>query len=216
MLLLPLLVLLLPAAPPQALQDANWHPITPADQAATGVTIGAGMSCTTEIAEAGTLISAHKLRRVSPYFVPRILVNMAAGAVSIAHGLRGPNHAVSTACATGVHCIGDGFRMVQRGDADVMLAGADSDGFHAVGSLSNSCLLRCAARMHVAGHRQILIQYMCALTIVLLGGVLLYQQQSVLPHHLLTASCIRCNRGLHRRHIPWGLLPLEGLVHWLQ
>lgn len=85
--------------------------------------MGAGMSCTSEIAEAGALIAAAKLRRVSPYFVPRILVNMAAGAVSIRHQLRGPNHAVSTACATGVHCIGDAFRMVQRGDAEVMLAG---------------------------------------------------------------------------------------------
>lgn len=107
----------------QALQDARWQPKTPDERASTGVSIGAGMSCTTEIAEAGALIAAGKLRRVSPYFVPRILVNMAAGAVSINHRLQGPNHAVSTACATGVHCIGDGFRMVQRGDAEVMLAG---------------------------------------------------------------------------------------------
>lgn len=108
---------------PQALADAQWRPNTPQQQAGTGVSIGAGMSCTSKIAEAGALIAAAKLRRVSPYFVPRILVNMAAGAVSISHQLRGPNHAVSTACATGVHCIGDAFRMVQRGDADVMVAG---------------------------------------------------------------------------------------------
>lgn len=107
----------------QALADAQWQPSTPEQQAATGVSIGAGMSCTSEIAEAGALIAAAKLRRVSPYFVPRILINMAAGAVSIRHQLRGPNHAVSTACATGVHCIGDAFRMVQRGDAEVMVAG---------------------------------------------------------------------------------------------
>lgn len=107
----------------QALADAQWHPSTPEQQAATGVSMGAGMSCTSEIADAGSLIAAAKLRRISPYFVPRILVNMAAGAVSIAHQLRGPNHAVSTACATGVHCVGDAFRMVQRGDADVMVAG---------------------------------------------------------------------------------------------
>jgi len=107
----------------QALSDAQWRPSTPEQQAATGVSLGAGMSCTSEIAEAGSLITSAKLRRLSPYFVPRILVNMAAGAVSMTHQLQGPNHAVSTACATGVHCIGDAFRMVQRGDADVMLAG---------------------------------------------------------------------------------------------
>jgi 3-oxoacyl-[acyl-carrier-protein] synthase II len=108
----------------QALADAGWRPSTPAQQAATGVSLGAGMSCITEVAEAGALITSDKLRRLSPYFVPRILINMAAGAVSIAHALQGPNHAVSTACATGVHCIGDAFRMVQRGDAQVMVAGA--------------------------------------------------------------------------------------------
>ena len=85
--------------------------------------IGAGMSCTADMAEAGTLLRDGKMRRLSPFFVPRILVNMAAGAVSMAHGLQGPNHAVSTACTTGAHGIGDAFRMVQRGDADVMLAG---------------------------------------------------------------------------------------------
>jgi 3-oxoacyl-[acyl-carrier-protein] synthase II len=115
--------------PLQALADAQWAPSTAEQQAATGVSIGAGMSCTSEIADAGALITAAKLRRVSPYFVPRILINMAAGAVSIRHQLRGPNHAVSTACATGVHCIGDAFRMVQRGDADVMVAG----GLHVAG-----------------------------------------------------------------------------------
>lgn len=107
----------------QALQDANWKCSTDEDRAATGVAIGAGMSCTADLAEAGALLHQGKLRRLSPFFVPRILVNMAAGAVSIAHGLQGPNHAASTACTTGAHGIGDAFRMVQRGEADVMLAG---------------------------------------------------------------------------------------------
>jgi 3-oxoacyl-[acyl-carrier-protein] synthase II len=111
------------AAAAEALQDAQWAPHSEQDRQATGVAIGAGMSCTTDMAEAGALLKDGKLRRLSPFFVPRTLVNMAAGAVSMAFGLQGPNHAVSTACASGAHGIGDAFRMVQRGDASVMVAG---------------------------------------------------------------------------------------------
>eukprot|EP00879_Flechtneria_rotunda_P015533 GHRR01016244.1.p1 GENE.GHRR01016244.1~~GHRR01016244.1.p1 ORF type:complete len:360 (+),score=98.13 GHRR01016244.1:372-1451(+) len=125
----------------EAMHDANWHPSTLTEQAATGVSIGAGMSCTTEIADAGALITANSLRKVSPYFVPRILINMAAGAVSIEHQLQGPNHAVSTACATGIHCVGDAFRMVQRGDAEVMLAGATEACIDAI-SIGGFCRLK--------------------------------------------------------------------------
>lgn len=107
----------------EALRDARWAPSTAAAREATGVSIGAGMSCTADLAEAGALLAGGRLRRLSPFFVPRILVNMAAGAVSMAHGLQGPNHAPSTACAAGAHGVGDAFRAVQRGDADVMVAG---------------------------------------------------------------------------------------------
>ena len=107
----------------EALHDAQWAPTSLADLQATGVAIGAGMSCVADMAEAGALLKDGKLRRLSPFFVPRILANMAAGAVSIAHGFQGPSHAASTACATGAHGIGDAFRMVQRGEATVMLAG---------------------------------------------------------------------------------------------
>ena len=107
----------------EALQDAQWAPQSEEDRQATGVAIGAGMSCTTDMAEAGALLKDGKLRRLSPFFVPKTLVNMAAGAVSMAFGFKGPNHAVSTACASGAHGIGDAFRMVQRGDAAVMVAG---------------------------------------------------------------------------------------------
>ncbi|KAG2448803.1 hypothetical protein HYH02_006154 [Chlamydomonas schloesseri] len=90
----------------------------------TGVVVGNGMSCTTEVAEAGALVCGGKQRRVSPFFVPRILPNMAAGAISIRYGLQGPNQAPSTACATGGHALGDAFRIIQRGEAEVMVAGA--------------------------------------------------------------------------------------------
>lgn len=107
----------------EALQDAQWSPTTVFDRQMTGVAIGAGMSSTMDIAEAGMLLASGSLRRLSPFFVPRALVNMASGAVSIAHGLQGPHHAASTACASGAHAIGDAFRLVQRGDAKVMVAG---------------------------------------------------------------------------------------------
>ncbi|KAI3436110.1 hypothetical protein D9Q98_002168 [Chlorella vulgaris] len=107
----------------EALQDSGWHPETAEQRRATGVAIGAGMSSTADMAEAGVLLAEGKLRRLSPYFVPKTLVNMAAGAVSIKYGLQGPNHAVATACATGAHALGDAFSMIRRGDADVMLAG---------------------------------------------------------------------------------------------
>jgi 3-oxoacyl-[acyl-carrier-protein] synthase II len=88
-----------------------------------GVCIGAGMSSTRDLAQAGILVKERRTRRLSPFFVPRILVNTAAGAVSSAYGFQGPNLAPSTACATGAHAIGDAFRIVQRGEATAMLAG---------------------------------------------------------------------------------------------
>lgn len=132
------------AAAAEALQDARWRPETPEQRQATGVAIGAGMSCTTDMAEAGVLIAEGKLRRLSPFFVPKTLVNMAAGAVSIAHGLQGPNHAVATACATGAHAIGDAFSMIRRGDANVMLAGGTESCIDAV-ALAGFCRLKALA-----------------------------------------------------------------------
>ena len=111
------------AAAKEALEDANWHPQNERERQSTGVMMGVGMSSTEEMAEAGAMLREGKLRRLSPYFVPRTLINIAAGAISIEHGLKGPNHAASTACATGAHAIGDAFRIVQRGEADVMIAG---------------------------------------------------------------------------------------------
>jgi 3-oxoacyl-[acyl-carrier-protein] synthase II len=107
----------------QALDDAGWKPQTYEDQIVSGVLIGAGIGGAGGIAETGILLKERGPRRVSPFFVPGRIINLAAGYVSIEHGLKGPNHAVVTACSTGSHAIGDAGRMVALGDADVMVAG---------------------------------------------------------------------------------------------
>src|SRR5438105_5785865 len=107
----------------QALDDAGWKPATYDEQASTGVMIGAGIGGLTGIAETAIVLKEKGPRRVSPFFIPGRLINLAAGYVSIAHGLKGPNHAVVTACSSGAHAIGDAARLVALGDAEVMLAG---------------------------------------------------------------------------------------------
>jgi 3-oxoacyl-[acyl-carrier-protein] synthase II len=92
-------------------------------RAATGVSIGSGMGHVADIAQVGALLAAGQPRKVSPHFVPRILVNMAAGHVSMSHGLTGPLCAPATACASGAHALGEAFRLIRGGDATAMLAG---------------------------------------------------------------------------------------------
>jgi 3-oxoacyl-[acyl-carrier-protein] synthase II len=107
----------------QALDDAGWKPASYDEQVASGVLIGSGIGGAGGIADTGILLKERGPRRISPFFVPGRIINLAAGYVSIEHGLKGPNSAVVTACSTGSHAIGDAGRMVALGDADVMVAG---------------------------------------------------------------------------------------------
>src|SRR5262245_47846244 len=107
----------------QALDHAGWKPKTSDEQNVTGVMIGAGIGGVEGIAETAITLHERGPRRVSPFFIPGRIINLASGYVSIEHGLKGPNSAVVTACSTGCHAIGDAGRMVALGDADVMLAG---------------------------------------------------------------------------------------------
>jgi 3-oxoacyl-[acyl-carrier-protein] synthase II len=107
----------------QALEHAGWKPTTPDDQNTTGVMIGAGIGGVEGIADTAVTLHERGPRRVSPFFIPGRIINLASGYVSIEHGLKGPNSAVVTACSTGSHAIGDAGRMIALGDADVMVAG---------------------------------------------------------------------------------------------
>jgi 3-oxoacyl-[acyl-carrier-protein] synthase II len=121
------------AAATQALDDAGWHPSAYEDQIASGVLIGSGIGGLSGIAETSILLKERGPRRVSPFFIPGRLINLAGGYVSITHGLKGPNHAVVTACSTGAHAIGDAARLIALGDADVMVAGGTESPISRIG-----------------------------------------------------------------------------------
>ncbi len=111
------------AAAEQAIKDAGWEPEDSGALERTGVLIGSGIGGLASIAETSITLKEKGPRRVSPFFVPGALINLISGQVSIKYGFRGPNHAVVTACSTGAHAIGDAARLIQWGDADVMIAG---------------------------------------------------------------------------------------------
>src|SRR5215204_2953986 len=111
------------AAARQALDDAGWRPTSYEDQTRSGVLVGSGIGGIGGIYEASLTLTEKGPRRLSPFFIPGRLINLASGYISIEFGLKGPNHAVVTACSTGSHAIGDAARLVALGDADVMVAG---------------------------------------------------------------------------------------------
>ncbi|MGH7081685.1 MAG: beta-ketoacyl-ACP synthase II, partial [Acetobacteraceae bacterium] len=112
----------------EAIEDSGWQPENEDDRCATGVMIGSGIGGLQTIADAAVLVHEGKARRISPFFIPSALINLASGHVSIRYGFKGPNHSVVTACATGVHAIGDAARLIGFGDAEVMIAGGAEAG----------------------------------------------------------------------------------------
>ncbi|MCX7337971.1 MAG: beta-ketoacyl-ACP synthase II [Alphaproteobacteria bacterium] len=125
----------------QAVEDSGWMPTDDESLESTGVMIGSGIGGIEEIYRTTQTLINQGVRRVSPFFIPASLINLASGHVSIKYGFKGPNHSVVTACATGSHAIGDASRIIKFGDADVMIAGGTEA---AVGRISMSGF--CAAR----------------------------------------------------------------------
>ena len=134
------------AAADMAVADSGWIPKEEEDLYRTGVMIGSGVGGLSTIADTSLTLQERGPRRISPFFIPSCLINLISGQVSIKHGFKGPNHAVVTACSTGAHAIGDAARLIQFGDADVMLAGGAENpiceigiaGFNACKALSTA------------------------------------------------------------------------------
>lgn len=134
------------AAATQAISDAGWKPESEEEKERTGVMIGSGIGGLGRIEETAIELHTKGPRRISPFFIPSCLINLASGHVSIMNGFKGPNHSVVTACSTGAHAIGDAGRLIEYGDADVMVAGGTESaicrlglaGFAAARALSTS------------------------------------------------------------------------------
>jgi 3-oxoacyl-[acyl-carrier-protein] synthase II len=111
------------AAAAQAVEDADWRPPGEEERDRTGVMIGSGIGGLSGITEGALTLNERGPRRLTPFFIPANLINLASGHVSIRYGFTGPNHAVVTACSSGAHAIGDAARLIMLDDADVMICG---------------------------------------------------------------------------------------------
>jgi 3-oxoacyl-[acyl-carrier-protein] synthase II len=111
------------AAADEAIADSGFIAETKEQQERAGVLIGSGIGGLNTIEANALVLERDGPRKISPFFIPSALINLVSGQVSIKHKLKGPNHAVVTACATGAHAIGDAARLIVRGDAEVMVAG---------------------------------------------------------------------------------------------
>lgn len=121
------------AAAKEAIMDSGWAPESEEDRCRTGVLIGSGIGGLQSMYESAVTLHEKGPRRLSPFTVPAMLINLASGHVSIEHGFKGPNHSVVTACATGTHAIGDAARLIMFGDADVMVAGGAESAVNRLG-----------------------------------------------------------------------------------
>lgn len=124
------------AAAQEAVEDSGWMPTDEEDKCRTGVLIGSGIGGLHSMYESSVTLSERGPRRLSPFTVPAMLINLASGHVSIRYGFKGPNHSVVTACATGTHAIGDAARMIMLGDAEVMIAGGAETAVNRLGVAS--------------------------------------------------------------------------------
>ncbi len=123
------------AAADDALKDAGWNPETASEEEKyrAGVMIGAGIGGLQGIYENSISFNEFGMKKISPFFIPSVLINLISGNVSIRHQLKGPNHACVTACSTGTHAIGDAAAMIARGDADMMVAGGAESAVNVLG-----------------------------------------------------------------------------------
>jgi 3-oxoacyl-[acyl-carrier-protein] synthase II len=129
------------AAADEAIKDSGYVPTDEEARERTGVMVGSGIGGLNEIYETSIVLHEKGPRRISPFFIPRSLINLASGQISIMHGFKGPNHAVVTACSTGAHAIGDAGRLIALGDADVMVAGGTEAAICRIG-IGGFCALR--------------------------------------------------------------------------